>query len=72
MTNVLVTGAGGPAAISFMKSVEADDILLFVADMDQLASGLYMVPKERRVLLPAGASEDFVDALLQSCIPYEN
>lgn len=68
MTNVLVTGAGGPAAISFMKSVEADDILLFVADMDQLASGLYMVPKERRVLLPAGASEDFVDALLQSCI----
>jgi len=66
---VLVTGAGGPAAIAAMKSLHADDsIELLAADMDPWAAGLYLVPPAARTLIPAGAAAGFTDALLAQCV----
>jgi carbamoyl-phosphate synthase large subunit len=65
---VLVTGAGGPAAVSVMKSLSADpSVTLIAADMDPWAAGLYLVPPEARTLLPAGLDPGFADAALARC-----
>jgi carbamoyl-phosphate synthase large subunit len=64
---VLVTGAGGPAAIAAMKSLRAqEDVELIAADMDPWAAGLYLVPE--RTLVPAGADPDFTDVMLATCV----
>ena len=66
---VLVTGAGGPAAIAAMKSLRAEEsVELIAADMDPWASGLYLVPPGARTLIPAGAAPDFTDVLLTRCL----
>ncbi len=66
---VLVTGAGGPAAIAAMKSLRAEDsVELLAADMDPWAAGLYLVPPGARTLIPAGAAAGFSDALLARCL----
>jgi len=66
---VLVTGAGGPAAIAAMKSLRADEsVELIAADMDPWASGLYLVPAGARTLIPAGAAPDFTEVLLTRCL----
>jgi carbamoyl-phosphate synthase large subunit len=65
---VLVTGAGGPAAIAAMKSLRADpSVELIAADMDPWAAGLYLVPPSARTLIPPGAAPDFTDAVLARC-----
>jgi carbamoyl-phosphate synthase large subunit len=65
---VLVTGAGGPAAIAVMKSLRSDpSVTLIAADMDPWAAGLYLVPAPARTLIPAGLAPGFADALLQRC-----
>ena len=65
---VLVTGAGGPAAIAAMQSLAADETVeLLAADMDRWASGLYLVPPHRRTLVPAGAAAGFAEAALLRC-----
>jgi carbamoyl-phosphate synthase large subunit len=65
---VMVTGAGGPAAVSVMKSLSADaSVSLIAADMDPWAAGLYLVPPEARTLVPAGADPHYADATLARC-----
>jgi carbamoyl-phosphate synthase large subunit len=65
---VLVTGAGGPAAIAAMESLRADPTVeLLAADMDRWAAGLYLVPPDRRTLVPAGAAPGFAGAALSRC-----
>jgi carbamoyl-phosphate synthase large subunit len=66
---LLVTGAGGPAAIAAMKSLRADSsVELLAADMDPWAAGLYLVPPAARTLIPPGAAVDFAESLLGRCI----
>src|SRR5271166_4498732 len=66
---VLVTGAGGPAAVSVLKSLGADtSVCLLAADMDPWAAGLYLVPPKARTLIPPGADPGFVDATLACCV----
>jgi carbamoyl-phosphate synthase large subunit len=66
---VLVTGAGGPAAVSVMKSLSADpSVSLIAADMDPWAAGLYLVPPEARTLVPAGLDPGFVEVTLARCL----
>ena len=63
---VLVTGAGGPAAIAAMKSLRAEEsVQLIAADTDPWAAGLYLTPE--RTLVPAGAAPDFTAVLLDRC-----
>jgi len=71
MLRVLVTGAGGPAAISAMKSLRADNTIeLLAADMDPWAAGLYLVPPGARTLIPAGCAPDFAESLLARCAAF--
>ena len=66
---VMVTGAGGPAAVSVMKSLGTDpSVSLIAADMDPWASGLYLVGPEARTLIPAGLARGFAEAVLARCI----
>jgi carbamoyl-phosphate synthase large subunit len=66
---VLVTGAGGPAAIAAMKSLRADGTLeVLAADMDPWAAGLYLVPPDARTLIPPGAAPGFADVVLGTCV----
>ena len=68
MTTVLVTGAGGPAGISIIRSLlRRGDTRVIAADMDRFASGLYLVPADQRVLLPPGLDEGFGSAVLAAC-----
>ncbi len=68
VTRVLVTGAGGPAAIAAMRSLRADPTVeLIAADMDPWAAGLYLVPPGSRTLVPAGAAPEFAFVLLALC-----
>ena len=68
MTSVLVTGAGGPAGVAVIRSLLArEGVEVFAADMDGWASGLYLVPAERRRLVQPGASPEFVDGVIALC-----
>ncbi len=68
-TSVLVTGAGGPAAIAVMRSLLADPgVRVIAADMDPWAAGLYLVPPADRLLVPPGADPEFAGALLARCL----
>lgn len=64
---VLLTGAGGAAAISFIKAVSEVPLEIHAADMDAFAAGLYLVPPERRHRLFAGADPRFVPHVLELC-----
>jgi carbamoyl-phosphate synthase large subunit len=65
---VMITGVGGPAAVSVMKSLGADaSVSLIAADMDPWAAGLYLVPPEARTLVPAGTDPRYADATLARC-----
>ncbi len=70
-TRILLTGVGGPAAISFMKGVSSMDVDIFTGDMDHHAAGLYMVAPNRRVILKPGTHPDFVGDLLSTCIEHK-
>ena len=61
---VLITGAGGAAAISFFKAVAHQGWEIHFADMDALAPGLFLVPESRRHIVPPGADPDFAERLL--------
>lgn len=65
---VLVTGAGGPAAIAAMNSLRADSTIeLLAADMDPWAAGLYLVAPVGRAVIPAGSATGFAESLLDTC-----
>ena len=63
---ILITGAGGAAAISVWKSLSAEHEL-HMADMDPLAAGLYLVPPDRRLIIPRGDAAELVPALHSAC-----
>ncbi len=63
---ILITGAGGAAAISVWKSLGADHEL-HMADMDPLATGLYLVPPARRLIIPRGDDPRLLDELFDAC-----
>lgn len=63
---ILITGAGGAAAVSVWKSVHQEHTL-FMADMDPCAAGLYLVPPQQRKIIPSGKSKEFIAHLLKLC-----
>ncbi len=66
---VLVTGAGGPAAVTVLRSLTGHARLI-AADIDPVAVGLYLVDPGSRVLLPRGDAPGFVDTLLAAGLEY--
>ncbi len=68
MITVMVTGAGGPAGVSVIRSLLArGDVRIIASDMDPWASGLYLVPAGQQCLVPPGLAPGFVDAVLKLC-----
>ena len=67
MKKVLITGAGGAAAISVYKSLRHSNVEIYMADMCDKAPGLYLVDQEYRVLLPRADKENFVERLVSAC-----
>jgi carbamoyl-phosphate synthase large subunit len=63
---ILVTGAGGPSAISVWKSLGGHHEL-HMADMDPCATGLYLVPPDQRIIVPRGDDPAFVPAVRDIC-----
>jgi carbamoyl-phosphate synthase large subunit len=66
-TRLLLTGAGGAAAVSFIKALCGEPYVIHAADMDPNAAGLYLVPAARRHRLLPGADPRFVAHLLDLC-----
>ena len=64
---VLVTGAGGPSGVSILQAMEGAPVVMLAADVDPYAAGLYLVPSERRAILPRGDDPRFVAAVLEIC-----
>lgn len=64
---VLVTGAGGPAAVSFMQAVAPTGAELWAVDIDPYAAGLYLTAPGHRALVPRGDAPEFVDHIVELC-----
>lgn len=64
---IMITGAGGPAAIGLISAWRTADAALFAADMDRCASGLHLVEKTNRFLIPPADAADFVDQMIALC-----
>lgn len=62
---ILITGAGGAAAVSIWKSLSEHE--LYMADIDPLAAGLYLVPPDRRLIIPRGDAPELIPALHRAC-----
>jgi carbamoyl-phosphate synthase large subunit len=65
--SVLLTGAGGAAAVSFVKALHDQSAVLHMADMDACAAGLYLVGSAQRHRILPGADAGFVAHLLDIC-----
>ena len=65
---ILITGAGGPAAIAAIYALkDCPDLEIFAGDADHRSTGLYLLPEERRVVLPCVDSREFVYSLVVCC-----
>ena len=64
---VLVTGAGGAAAVTLLQALRGRGTLV-AADVDPVAVGLYLTPPDCRLLLPPGDDPAFVDVLLDEAV----
>ncbi len=63
---ILLTGAGGAAAVSVWKSLHTEH-QIFMADMDPCASGLFLVPASYRIIVPPSHSSVFTDKIFEEC-----
>jgi carbamoyl-phosphate synthase large subunit len=64
---VLVTGVGGPSGISILRAMDGTSMTMLAGDIDPFAAGLYLVPAERRSILPRGDDPRFAADLLARC-----
>lgn len=64
---VLVTGAGDPAASTFLRLAARDDVDFYAADADAFAAGLYLVPAGQRLMAAPSESAGFADSVRELC-----
>lgn len=64
---VLVTGAGGPAAIAVIRALQAAGVRVAAADADPTATGLFLVPAEHRHVIPLASDPRLTDEVLSAC-----
>jgi len=71
MLTVLITEAGGPAAVGLIKALKSSslDIRIVATDMDPLASGLHMA--DLSVLAPHASQAEYTGKLLDLIKKYE-
>lgn len=64
---ILVTGAGGPAGLSLIRSYLSAGHDVFAADMDVHSVGLHLVWSGRRLIIPRGDAAEFGSRVLALC-----
>jgi carbamoyl-phosphate synthase large subunit len=64
---VLITGTGGPSGISILRALADEPVELLAADIDPYAAGLYLVPPDRRAIVPRGDDPRFAETLFERC-----
>lgn len=67
MTRILITGAGGAAAVALLHALGAGGFELYAAAASSRAAGLYLVPAARRCHLPPGMSVGFLAEVRSLC-----
>jgi carbamoyl-phosphate synthase large subunit len=65
---VLITGVGGPSGVCLLRALAERPVTLLAGDIDPYAAGLYLVPADRRVILPRGEDERFAEIVLAWCV----
>ena len=65
---VVVTGAGGPAAVGLMRNATLAGIEWFAADIDPHAAGLHLVDADHRFLAKRADDPGFVDHLFDASV----
>lgn len=66
--NILITGAGGAAAIAFYEAVKSAEHDFFMADMNENSVGLYLVDATNRCILKASDDKNYIQHLLTTCV----
>ena len=66
-SRILITGAGGPSAVSFLQAIAEEPVTAWMGDIDPYAPGFFLVSPERRVILARGDDPGFVDRILGIC-----
>lgn len=66
---ILITGAGSPTAVGLIQTLAASGLVdVHAGDCTTHAGGLYLVPPERRALIPPDDAPELVPDLLRYCI----
>jgi carbamoyl-phosphate synthase large subunit len=63
MKRILATGAGGPAGINFVKSLQIAPEKLFIAGTEADPYFLHMIPTEKKYLIPKAKKPDYIDKI---------
>lgn len=64
---IVVTGAGSLRGIAAIRLLERLGAEIFASDVSLHSAGLYLVPRERRIVLSPPDSSDYVPELLREC-----
>ncbi|MCB0271730.1 MAG: ATP-grasp domain-containing protein [Bdellovibrionales bacterium] len=68
MKRILITSSSKTSSVSFLKSFEGiQSYDFFMADRDMYAPGLFLVPKEKRIILSTESNEEYINELLSVC-----
>lgn len=65
--NILVTGAGGPAGVAVIEILRQSEHQVIAVDMSAHSAGLFLVPPERRFVVPGGTRMGFIPAIIDIC-----
>jgi carbamoyl-phosphate synthase large subunit len=63
MKRILATGAGGPAGINFVKSLQIAPEKLFIVGTEADEHFLHMIPTEKKYLIPKAKEPNYIDKL---------
>jgi len=63
MKRVMITGAGGPAAINFIMSLKLSPEELYIVGTDTNKFRIHLAPTNSRFLVPKATDENYIDAL---------
>ncbi len=63
LKRILITGAGGPAGINLVKSLQIASEKMLIVGTEANEHFLHLVPTERKYLVPKAKAPDYVDRL---------
>lgn len=68
---IIVTGAGGPAGINFIKSLKLADPNIFIVGTDINRYRIHLSPSDEKVIVPRCNDPDYLDTLVAIADTYD-